>query len=323
MLPVSHTSSAIPYIPVGVVTGQLASVSNTHVGASSDHNIKMLKELTLQIFCCHAPDKLDNINAILSLYGHTSSIIDTRDLSQDIAANRMKANYSLNQFMAAKGKALKETTENKGSDDISVHSSYAELWTKIAAAIGNIKSDYVDFYADLMQSYTEMYEKYNDYVSGASSSAVSAGSNGNNVSFNADTMTNGYAKFNNWCNSRPHQYVDNWGHMTQEERDSMIATLQPAFKVSQNGEISFNLDAYHDCPDTPRVGGNGWEVSTASYQAWLATFNSVGSGLQSNMQAFAQRYSQANSTFDNLNKVLSGAISSLADSAKEVLKSLN
>jgi invasin D len=40
------------------------------------------------------------------------------------------------------------------------------------------------------------------------------------------------------------------------------------------------------------------------------------------MQSFAQRYTQANSTFDNLNKVLSGAISSMADSAKDVLKAL-
>jgi invasin D len=47
----------------------------------------------------------------------------------------------------------------------------------------------------------------------------------------------------------------------------------------------------------------------------------VGTGLQSNMQSFAQRYTQANSTFDNLNKVLSGAISTMADSAKDVFKS--
>ncbi|MBG6247237.1 MULTISPECIES: IpaD/SipD/SspD family type III secretion system needle tip protein [Symbiopectobacterium] len=62
------------------------------------------------------------------------------------------------------------------------------------------------------------------------------------------------------------------------------------------------------------------EVSTTRYQAWLASFNSVGSAFQSNMQSFAQRYSQANSTFDNLNRVLSSVISTLGDSARDVLK---
>ncbi|CCO82239.1 Translocator protein bipD [Erwinia amylovora Ea266] len=63
-------------------------------------------------------------------------------------------------------------------------------------------------------------------------------------------------------------------------------------------------------------------MPTASYHAWLATFNAAGSALQSNMQSFAQRYSQSNSTFDQLNKVLSGVISTLGDSAREVYKSI-
>lgn len=64
------------------------------------------------------------------------------------------------------------------------------------------------------------------------------------------------------------------------------------------------------------------DVSTPSYQAWLATFNAVGSTLQSNLNSFSQRYTQANSTYDNLNKVLSGAISSLSEQAKTVFKDL-
>jgi invasin D len=109
--------------------------------------------------------------------------------------------------------------------------------------------------------------------------------------------------------------------MTPEERKSMETTLAPAFKVNGSGKIEFNLDQYSAASDYPS-GIIGVQVSTASYQAWLASFNAGGSALQSNMQAFAQRYSQANSTFDNLNKVLSGAIASLAESAKDVLKTL-
>lgn len=61
----------------------------------------------------------------------------------------------------------------------------------------------------------------------------------------------------------------------------------------------------------------------SSYQAWLASFNAFGNQLQSNMQSFAQTYSQVNSTFNNLNKVLSSTITALGESANFVLKSLS
>ena len=113
--------------------------------------------------------------------------------------------------------------------------------------------------------------------------------------------------------------------MTSAEQASMKTTLEPAFKIGDDGKISFNLDQYNTVSETYPAGANFtfFRTSTSSYQAWLATFNAAGSALQSNMQSFAQRYSQANSTFDNLNKILSGAISTLADSARDVLKSLN
>jgi invasin D len=108
--------------------------------------------------------------------------------------------------------------------------------------------------------------------------------------------------------------------MNDEQKQNMAATLKPAFDVDQStGKISFNLEQYEGRPYFPSDGSG--KVSTSSYQAWLASFNAVGTGLQSNMQSFAQRYTQANSTFDNLNKVLSGAISTMADSAKDVFKS--
>lgn len=245
------------------------------------------------------------------------------DIQREIVANRTKANYSLSQFLAEKQRAVQEPApEPKISDDeISTHTSYAELWARMALAIKEIKGDYVDFYADLMQKYTEMYEAYNTHVQGAASKAVSTGDDGNNVKFDTSVMKKGYEDFMNEVNGIDLGSVKNWDKMTPEERKSMETTLAPAFKVNDSGKIEFNLDQYSAAPDYPS-GISGGKVSTASYQAWLASFNAGGSALQSNMQAFAQRYSQANSTFDNLNKVLSGAIASLAESAKDVLKAL-
>lgn len=245
------------------------------------------------------------------------------DIQREIVTNRTKANYSLSQFSAEKQRAAQEPApEPKSSDgEISTHTSYAELWASMSLAITEIKGDYVDFYADLMQKYTKMYEAYNTHVQGAASNAVSTGSDGNNVKFDTNIMKKGYDDFRNEVNGIDLGSVKNWDKMTPEERKSMETTLAPAFKVNDRGKIKFNLDQYSAAPDYPS-GISGGKVSTASYQAWLASFNAGGSALQSNMQAFAQRYSQANSTFDNLNKVLSGAIASLAESAKDVLKAL-
>ncbi|MGG8469340.1 IpaD/SipD/SspD family type III secretion system needle tip protein [Rahnella sp. PAMC25617] len=245
------------------------------------------------------------------------------DIQREIVTNRTKANYSLSQFSAEKQRAAQEPASEpkSGDDEISTHTSYAELWARMALAIKEIKGDYVDFYADLMQKYTEMYEAYNTHVQGAASKAVSTGDDGNNVKFDTSVMKKGYDDFRNEVNGIDLGSVKNWDKMTPEERKSMETTLAPAFKVNGSGKIEFNLDQYSDAPNYPS-GISGGKVSTASYQAWLASFNAGGSALQSNMQAFAQRYSQANSTFDNLNKVLSGAIASLAESAKDVLKAL-
>lgn len=252
-----------------------------------------------------------------------SSVQPLSDIQREIVTNRTKANYSLSLFLAEKQRAAQESApETKsGDDEIFTHTSYAEMWARIALAIKEIKGDYVDFYADLMQKYTEMYEAYNTHVMGAASKAVSSGDDGNNVKFDTSVMKKGHDDFMNEVNGIDLGSVKNWDKMTLEERKSMETTLAPAFKVNDSGKIEFNLDQYSAAPDYPS-GISGGKVSTASYQAWLASFNAGGSALQSNMQAFAQRYSQANSTFDNLNKVLSGAIASLAESAKDVLKAL-
>lgn len=267
----------------------------------------------------------DNVAAMLANQEQRAKItaLALADAQHEIATNRTKANYAVSQLSAEKQRAVQELALDENSDDdgISVNTSYAELWARMALAIQQIKGDYVDFYADLMQKYTEMYEAYNTHVMGAASKAFSAGSDGNNLTFYVSVMIKGYDDFQKAVNAIDLGSVKNWDKMTAEERKSMVTTLEPAFKVSSSGKIEFNLDQYRAAPDFPS-GIENQKVTTSNYQAWLASFNAGGSALQSNMQAFAQRYSQANSTFDNLNKVLSGAIASMAESAKDVLKAL-
>lgn len=264
----------------------------------------------------------ETVKKIDTLNKATEVSLNTVYNSVKNASLRTAAASSQFQALHTEFQAVNENIESKATIDTGT--SYGELWQRLAEATASIKSDYVDFYATLMQKYTEMYEAFNEYCQKASSSAVSTGDDGNNVKFNTSTMNDGYNKFYSELSAidKTLGSIKNWSAMNAEERESMVATLEPAFVVDDAGKIWFNIDQFNSVKGTMPSGISGGKVSTASYQAWLATFNAVGSAFQSNMQSFAQRYSQANSTFDNLNKVLSGAISSLADSAKEVLKSL-
>lgn len=119
-------------------------------------------------------------------------------VKDELDTNRIKARRSENQLNATIQTSLHDIAEAEkdakartGDNEISVHTSYSKLWAVMAEAIKNIRTNYVDFYAGLMQKYTEMYEAYNEYVQKASADAVKAGEDGNNVDFNNNTMKGG------------------------------------------------------------------------------------------------------------------------------------
>lgn len=206
---------------------------------------------------------------------------------------------------------------------LTTSTSYAEIWERMANIIHNVKIGYVDFYSNLLKSYTDMYESFNKNVQKSASEAVSGGDDGNNVKFDKNVMQRGYDAFAKDVESLSDELgtVPNWDKLNDDEKANMRLTLEPAFHISDKGEVSFNLGHYDSVKNTYPSGINNGVVSTASYQAWLANFNAASSTLQSNMQAFAQRCSQANNSFDNMNKVLSSAISAMGDSAKQVISS--
>jgi len=249
----------------------------------------------------------------------------TADVIEHTDNQRRNQRLQSKNFQEQLSARIKRAAGQEERGEITIASSYAELWARLALAIAAMKKDYVDFYADLMHQYTKMYESFNENVQKASSEAISTGDDGNNVKFDKKIMQTGYdvfdkdvAQLNNILSK-----VKNWDEMSDEAKKNLTVTLEPAFKLNEKGEINFNLDQYNTVKGSHPSGiDNNGKVSTASYQAWLATFNAAGNDFQSNMQSFAQRYSQASSTFDNINKVLSGSISSLAESAKDILKSL-
>lgn len=227
---------------------------------------------------------------------------------------------------------------NESDDIFTTGTGYAKLWGEIASAINEIKTSYVDFYAGLMQEYTKMYDAYNQMVQKTAANSVSPQDDANYLKFDGFKIyKEGYSEFKKWVKERYEGSgnvfkIPNWDKLDDEQKEKMLATLKPAFEVKVDGKAAFDLGLFEKISNSPLTpdpdleenkGKDGIRITTVQYQAWLAGFNSVGSAFQSNMQTFAQRYSQVNSTFDNLIKVLSSTISTLGDSAKDVLKSLS
>ncbi|WP_406705652.1 IpaD/SipD/SspD family type III secretion system needle tip protein [Sodalis sp.] len=201
--------------------------------------------------------------------------------------------------------------------------TYSEFWASIAATIASIKTNYVDFYSSLMLQYADFYQAYTALQSKAAG-AVSEGKDGNYIKWDESVMSKAFQDFKDKINSLNDNLgtVPQWDQLSETERQQMADTLKPAFAVDMStGKISFNQDALNACPTSPSgASGSGKsDVNMASYNAWLAAFNSMGNTFQSNMQSFSQRYTQANSTFDNLNKVLSSSITALLECAKAFL----
>lgn len=201
--------------------------------------------------------------------------------------------------------------------------TYSEFWESIAATIASIKTNYVDFYSSLMLQYADFYQAYTDLQSKAAS-AVSEGKDGNYIKWDNSVMDSAFKEFEEKIASLNNNLgtVPRWDQLSDTERQQMADTLKPAFAVDMStGKITFDQSALSACPKNPSGGsGSGKsDVDMASYNAWLAAFNSMGNTFQSNMQAFSQRYTQANSTFDNLNKVLSSSITALLECAKAFL----
>ncbi|WP_084790108.1 IpaD/SipD/SspD family type III secretion system needle tip protein [Candidatus Sodalis sp. SoCistrobi] len=196
--------------------------------------------------------------------------------------------------------------------------TYSDFWDSIADTIASIKTNYVDFYSSLMLQYADFYQAYTELQSKAAS-AVSEGKDGNYIKWNNSVMDTAFTEFASTIDGLDKNLgtVPQWDQLSATERQQMAATLKPAFAVDMTtGKITFDRSALTGCPKRPSGGS---DVDMASYNAWLAAFNSMGNTFQSNMQAFSQRYTQANSTFDNLNKVLSSSITALLECAKAFL----
>ncbi|EFW4595238.1 type III secretion system needle tip complex protein IpaD [Shigella flexneri] len=198
--------------------------------------------------------------------------------------------------------------------------SHRELWAKIANSINDINEQYLKVYEHAVSSYTQMYQDFSAVLSSLAGWISPGGNDGNSVKLQVNSLKKALEKLKEKYKDKPLYPANNT--VSQEQANKWLTELGGTIgKVSQkNGGyvVSINMTPIDNMlKSLDNLGGNGEVVlDNAKYQAWNAGFSAEDETMKNNLQTLVQKYSNANSIFDNLVKVLSSTISSCTDTDK-------
>lgn len=219
--------------------------------------------------------------------------------------------------------------------------SDAELWEKISDSIGNINNSYLKMYESVVEGYTYFYQKFSEKILAKMGSWVQPGKDGNSVKLSAGEIMNTLWGILNACKGDKGTEDPSYVLLPPQSGGSPVETFSKAEADMWAAELGLPSSCvqqrngnYVVIPDlTPletmltelqNIGGyngNGiLELDNAKYQAWQAGFKSQEENLKTTLQTLTQKYSNANSLYDNLVKVLSSTISSCLETAKSFLQ---
>ncbi|EFP8846378.1 type III secretion system needle tip complex protein IpaD [Shigella flexneri] len=198
--------------------------------------------------------------------------------------------------------------------------SHRELWAKIANSINDINEQYLKVYEHAVSSYTQMYQDFSAVLSSLAGWISPGGNDGNSVKLQVNSLKKALEELKEKYKDKPLYPANNT--VSQEQANKWLTELGGTIgKVSQkNGGyvVSINMTPIDNMlKSLDNLGGNDEVVlDNAKYQAWNAGFSAEDETMKNNLQTLVQKYSNANSIFDNLVKVLSSTISSCTDTDK-------
>ncbi|EKL3025453.1 SPI-1 type III secretion system needle tip complex protein SipD, partial [Salmonella enterica] len=176
------------------------------------------------------------------------------------------------------------------------------------------------------------YQAFSDILS-KMGGWLSPGKDGNTIKLNVDSLKseissliNKYTQINKNTILFPSQTGSGVTTATKAEAEQWIKELNlpdSCLKASGSGYVVL-VDTgplSKMVSDLNGIGsGSALELDNAKYQAWQSGFKAQEENLKTTLQTLTQKYSNANSLYDNLVKVLSSTISSSLETAKSFLQ---
>ncbi len=186
-----------------------------------------------------------------------------------------------------------------------------EIYEDVCNKLDYMQTHYMDIYAQV----TEQYQLYMEDVNSFKASLTNYMDNGSDeIYIDTYSITNELIGLTNKWSANPILTVT-----TQEEANYWADQLGLPYYPDPYGYAFFvNLMPMYDLLDS--VNSLSSPVSTARFNQWQNSVNSACSTVESDTQIIAQKYSQANTVFNNLAKILSSTMDALYQTDKEFLR---
>ncbi|MGL5758776.1 type III secretion system needle tip protein SctA [Plesiomonas sp.] len=185
-----------------------------------------------------------------------------------------------------------------------------ELWGLIAKTIGDINDNYLGVYEGVVALYTEFYQAFSKILS-QMGGWITAGSDSNTVNFNSAALKAALQQLVADFEGRP------LFSGTPQEALAWATELGLPESCVQGGNVMIDMTPILNMINNLPPSG---KINNAAFQAWQSGFKAQEENLKNTLQTLTQKYSNANSLFDNLVKVLSSTISSCTETCKSFLQ---
>lgn len=198
---------------------------------------------------------------------------------------------------------------NLKSDPTAVKSDW-EIYDEVCEGLKNMQENYMDIYAQV----TDQYQLYMKDVSSFKSSLTSYMDNGtDNINLDIPGIKKEITTIIDKWSTTPILTV-----YSQEDADYWADQLGLPYKKDGNTYSFYvNLEPMNDLLDA--VSKLKSPVSTQVFSEWQNSVNTACSTVESDTQIMAQKYSQANTVFNNLAKILSSTMDALYQTDKQFL----
>jgi len=217
--------------------------------------------------------------------------------------------------------------------------SFQDILDGLQDLIGIIGSDYLDVYAQLVSAYSELYKEFNDTILAklAEWTFGDDSTGKGRVRINVvelgkalDDLIAKYSAPNAEGVLFPVPGADgSVSGASKEDAEKWLKAMGlPASCLHQLADgsycVSMDLSPLTSMLDSlPPIDYEEFAILfPAEFQAWQGGFNAQQQAMESALQQFTQKYVNANSIHDNVQKIMSSTISSLMDMLKAFANSL-
>ncbi|MGC3029861.1 type III secretion system needle tip protein SctA [Burkholderia sp. DN3021] len=217
--------------------------------------------------------------------------------------------------------------------------SDAKLWEKIAEYIGNIGEDYLGVYENVVAQYTEFYKAFSDILS-KMGGWITPGKDGNSVKLNVTALKNELQKLRDKFSlpstagvlfpaknsdgslrGANKEKAEEWADALGLPRSCVKEFPAGSGKYAVVADMTPIETMMRDLGGLGSAGNDGnVGLDNAKFQAWQSGFKAQEENLKTTLQTLTQKYSNSNSLYDNLVKVLSSTISSCTETCKSFLQ---